>query len=211
MVLFLQYIKYSLKIFGLLVGIISFTGCYRTECPAYPDEYLNWIPYKLGGSAYFTDGKDTFKLYVRETYKSGAYKQHSIWNMEFPCDISAEAYISGESNSSQIMVNSEHHDVPDEPAIFYNYSISVNNNDWSDFNFSVTDYDITTDHGVTPVQLLDNYNNGYKDYSNVLKLEMDTVNWLNPKMIYIIYVAESVGIIQFTETLNHKTWSLFGK
>lgn len=211
MLLFLQYFRCAMKISGFLTCIILIFGCHRAECRGYPEEYLNWIPYKLGEGASFTDGKDTLNLLVYETYKSRAYKQHAVWNMEIPCEINALAYISGDSNSHQIRIESELNDIPDEPDIFYNYAISVNKNDWSAFSFYVNNHDITVGPGRTPAQLLLSYYNRYKEYSNVLKLEMDTVNWLNPKMIYQIYIAESVGIIQFAETKNHKIWSLIGE
>jgi hypothetical protein len=198
-----------MKILVFLTCIILLFGCHRAECPGYSEEYLNWIPYKLSEGASFTDGNDTLNLLVYETYKSGAYKQHSVWNMEIPCEINALAYISGDSNSHQIRIDSE--SIPNEPDIFYNYAISVNKNDWSAFSFYVKSNDIAAGPARTPVPLLLSYCNGYKEYSNVLKLAMDTVNWLNPKMIYQIYIAESVGIIQFTETKNHKIWSLIGK
>lgn len=200
-----------MKIFSLLTIILVISGCHRAQCPGYPDKYLNWIPYKQGDSAFFTDGTDTLKLLVNETYKSGTYKQRIVWNLEFPCQSSASAYISGDSYSHQIRINSEQIVTSEEPEMFYNYAISINSNDWSVFNFYVRNNEIATDFSRIPAQLLLSYNNGYKEYTNVLKLEMDTAGWLNPKMIYKLYIAESVGIIQFTETINHKIWSLSGK
>ena len=130
MTLLRQYCKHILKNISLLTIIFLLSGCHRTVCPGYPEEYLNWMPYKSGDNASFTDGKNTIELFVNETYRSGDYKQHKVWNMEFPCDMDARVILSGASNPNQILINREKRDIPDESGIFYNYALSFFGNDW---------------------------------------------------------------------------------
>jgi hypothetical protein len=56
------------------------------------------------------------------------------------------------------------------------------------------------------VEILSSYDNGYKIFSDVLKIENDTL--FSYKQIYQIYIAKNIGFIQIKDRFNHKTWSL---
>jgi hypothetical protein len=187
--------------------LILVLGCNRIDCPGYENEYLNWIPYEQGDSIYFTDGNDTLKLRVNETYRSKAYKEHS-WIIERSCYIEANASLSGDPDSVSISTSGFYISEENFP-IEYRYNISYNIGSAS-FDFQAWDNRITIDYGIT-VDLLNSFNNGFKNYANVLKLEQDTTYPWGKPVIYQIYFAELVGIIQFKEPGNQRTWSLMEK
>jgi hypothetical protein len=187
--------------------LLLFCGCNRINCPGYENEYLNWIPYEEGDSIYFTDGTDTLKLRVNETYRSDAYKEHS-WIIERSCYIEANASVSGDPDSVSITTSGFYTSDENFPKN-YRYDISYNIGS-AFFDFQTLDNKITIDYGIT-VDLLNSFNNGFKDYTNVLKLEQDTTYPWGKPLIYQIYIVESVGIIQFKEPENQRTWSLMEK
>jgi hypothetical protein len=176
---------------------------------------MNWIPYESGVNVSFTDGTDTLRLSVKEVYRSAPYKSES-WIIERSCYSDAQAFISGDTAYPEINVLSMNISDPSEMAD-YSYSLTgstVKDADgnilisgWSTFSFQLIDNKITIEH-YKPVDLMASYNNGYKEYANVLRLDADTsLNYYKP-WVYRVYIAENVGLIQFTELRSEKTWSL---
>jgi hypothetical protein len=196
-----------MKITGYLAVLILITGCYRNECPGYPDKYLNWIPYKEGDSIFFTDGTYTFKLFVEESYKTSAFKEQT-WIIEKDCFGEARVSVSGDSASPGIREYSIFQGNSDQ---YISYFFDISYNGWTHFVIHVRNNDITAGYGHLPQTLLPSYYNGYKEYSDVLKLDLDTLPPYAVIPVYQVYIAESVGIIQFKERKNHKIWSLIGK
>ena len=179
-------------------------GCReKTDCPPYSEEYLNWMPYQQGERFSFTDGEDTFKLNVDETFRSSAYTITQPMIAKKPCEADAYARISGDSFLPKIEVVGTYRSNIEPGQI--TYVIEFLNSEYSTFIFifeNETFYDISLMD-----TLLKSYDNGYEQYNNVLKLESDTTV-LHHQQIYQVCVAESVGIIQFKDIKNHKTWSL---
>ena len=204
-----------LKLASILAVVTLICSCYSTVCPGYPDEYMNWMPYRSAMNISFTDETETIRLHVGETYRSLPHKTSS-WIIEPFCLIEATANISGDAGSPEIKIHSMYMYDPREEAD-YNYSISGNTirdadgnilySGFASFNFQSRDNEITTDYYIT-ADLLASYYNGHKEYTNVLKLENDTtLNYYKP-WVYQVYIAENVGIIQFTELRSKKVWSL---
>ncbi len=198
-----------------LTWLFTLAGCYRTNCPGYPDEYMKWIPYMSGAGITFTDGTDTMRLYVTEAYRSKPHKE-ATWIIEPFCYVEAYTILSGDTALPEIIVHSLYMNDPNEMAE-YNYTFNGNsirdadNNilyyGYAGFSFQATQNKITVNYHE-PVSLLTSFYNGYKDYANVLKLESDTVlNYYKP-WVYQVWIAESVGIIQFSELKTKKVWSL---
>jgi hypothetical protein len=197
----------TMKKLWFLAVLLSVCGCNRIDCPGYQNEYLNWSQYEQSDSIYFTDGTDTLKLRVNETYRSVAYKEHS-WIIERSCYVEANASVSGDPDSVSITTSSFYTSEENFPIV-YRYIISYNIGS-AFFDFQALDNKVTLDYSI-PVDLLNSFNNGFKDYPNVLKLDQDTTYPWGKPLIYEIYIAESVGIIQFKESGNQRIWSLMGK
>jgi hypothetical protein len=128
--------------------------------------------------------------------------------MERSCYVEANASVSGDPDSVSIKAISNYTSEETFP-IAYRYIISYNIAS-AFFDFQAWDNKVTTDYSIT-VDLLNSFNNGFKDYPNVLKLDQDTTYPWGKPLIYEIYIAESVGIIQFKESGNKRIWSLMEK
>lgn len=207
----------SITRYVLIISVgLNMTGCgEKTNCSAYPEKYMSWIPFQKGAKYSFTDGTTTFQLNVNEVYKTDAYIRKQTWPLDKMCD--AEAYAKMTSNSflSKIeFISSLPEPLPNSSGnmdtTFVYFRIVFLSDEWSEFGFSIRDGQFSnTIFFSTPIPLLSSFNNGYREYSNVLKLEHDTL--IGQAAIYQVYVAESVGIIQFKDRKNHKTWSLTSK
>jgi hypothetical protein len=205
-----------IKATGILTLMLLMTGCgEKTPCSAYPEKYLSWMPFQIGDKYSFTDGTSTFQLNVDEVYKTDAYTQKQKWPMDRMCEAEAYAKMTGIPFLSKIEFKSslpepQSNSRGDIDTSFVYFMIIFLSEEWSEFGFSIRDGQISnTIYFSTPIPLLSSFNNGYKEYSNVLKLEHDTI--ISQTAIYQVYIAESVGIIQFTDRKNHKTWNLIGK
>jgi hypothetical protein len=184
-----------MKILRYIMIILLVAGCGKTHCPGYIEEYNNWIPYKQGDKLSFTDGKDTFNLKVDTAYRSTNYTQSS-WPIDQACQAQADVNISGDTILPKIS-ESCIVEIIGQTEKYYRISFYCHENSF--FSFDIKDLE-------KPTGLLTNYDNGYSEYLNVLKLEIDTLTI--PQQIYLVYFAESIGIVQFLDRFNHKTWSL---
>ena len=54
------------------------------------------------------------------------------------------------------------------------------------------------------------FDNGLKEYVDVVKVAYDTLLY-SETPIYQVFLAKKVGVIQFKDRFDHKTWSLIGK
>jgi hypothetical protein len=188
-----------MKTIGYLALVLLIIGCKKTECPAYPEEFLKWMPYNKGENICFISGIDSLKLNVSETYISGPHISHSQFFKEY-CRIEARVAILNESASQTICQNSIYDDVTGQVT----YDLDLFN--YSSFaSFQIKNGKITTGFGQLPTNLINEYNNGFNNYSNVLILNIDTLNY-NLSSVYQIYIAESIGIIQMNERKTRKKW-----
>jgi hypothetical protein len=85
-----------------LILILTLTGGQSVDCPSFPEEGLDWMPYKQGEDIKFTDGIDTFQLNVYETYRSSAYSNIKVHNERSTCQVNAYAKLSSNSSIATI-------------------------------------------------------------------------------------------------------------
>jgi hypothetical protein len=188
-----------MKTIGYLALVFLIIGCKEYECPAYPEEFLTWMPYNKGENLYFISGIDSLKLKVSETYRSGPHTSQTQFFKEF-CRIEARVAILNESGSQIISQNSFYND----EAGHVTYDLNLFN--FTSFaTFQIKNGIITTGYGQLPTNLLNEYSNGLNNYNNVLILNIDTLNY-NLSSVYQIYIAESIGIIQMNERKTKKKW-----
>jgi hypothetical protein len=172
------------------------------------------MPYKLGDKFSFSDGTSTIQLKVDEAYKSNAHTQRKGWAGYKMCTVEARARMTSNTFLPEIEYRSYFpYPAPnsdgDIDTVCVDYEmLFLSSNEWSGFVF-----EIRAGQVLNKIPLLNSYNNGYKEYFNVMKLEHDTLNIsigsISP--IFQVYIAESVGIIQFKDRKNNKTWSFIGK
>jgi hypothetical protein len=202
-----NFIKLHVRIVNKVVMLpllLLLTGCHeRTECPAFSEEYNVWLPQAKDKGYNFIDGRDTFKLNVIETYRSAGYTLVQPLVAKKPCEIEARVKMAGNSTSPKIEFYCSYYYVGMKPEeVFYNISFLYS--DYSYFGFNLNDGILSTH--LPGTAWIASYYNGYKLYNNILKLDGDTLIH-NPQVIQV-YIAKSVGIIQFKDRFNHKTWSL---
>jgi hypothetical protein len=186
-----------------LIFILILTGCGSVDCPSFPEEGLDWMPYKQGDTISFTDGIDTFQLNVNETYRTSAYSIKKAFSYKETCEVIAYAKLSGNSSLPQFMMSGMSANLPR----FYTISfIGLTN-----LIFGIdSNGRIFSNDGVFLTENLAEYYNGFKEYSNVVEVAYDTIISYETQ-IYQAYVAKNVGVIQFKDRVNHKTWSLIGE
>ncbi len=187
--------------FKYLAFILIITGCSSIDCPSFPEEGLVWMPYKQGENINFTDGRDTFQLNVYETYRSSAYSY--VKGLKSTCVVNAFAKFSSNSSLPQFQMFGFSANLPR----FYTISFT----DRTNLNFGINSYGVISsfDNGYT-CENLTNYYNGFKEYTIIGKVAYDTLIY-SETQIYEVYFAKNVGVIQFKDRFNHKTWSLIGK
>jgi hypothetical protein len=190
----------------LMILMIVLTGCgKKTSCPPISEEYLSWLPYKMNENFHFTDGKDTIELSIIKTSASSEYTiKHSLI-AEKICQ--ADAYAKMTCKSIPLQIEFKAFYLPEIEPLDISYNIWFLTSEYSTFLFYFRNDSL--DLPNAKAMILSSFSNGQKVYSNVLKLENDTT--LVDQHIYQIYIAESVGIIQFTDRQNRKTWRLIGK
>lgn len=179
------------------------TGCIgETDCPAYPEKYLTWFPYHENEKLTFTNGVDTAVFLILETKKSGSFS----FKNNCKCDCAADAYAI----------------TAVDPVL--NLKITASGNYYSDFvsyAYTFTEYgysgiyygaqrddvfDFRNENNKLSVEIIPEFDNGMHQYSKVVKLENDTTD--NRCHVWQIWVADSIGLIQFSDRLENKTWKL---
>lgn len=189
------------KTIGYLIFAFIIIGCANKDCPGYPEELLKWMPYSKGENLIFISGVDSLKLKVSETFRSSPHSAQSIYFNKY-CRIEASITILNDSESqiiSQRSIYSEDTGQATFDLDLFNFT--------SYATFQIKNGVITTGLGQLPATLLNSYNNGFKDYDNVLVIDVDTLNY-RLSSVYQIYIAESIGVIQIKERKNYITWCL---
>jgi hypothetical protein len=192
-------------ILKFLVLIVLLTGCLgETHCPAYKASDLAWMPYKTGQKMLFTDGQDTMHFIIDEDSLSSAYS----FKNNCLCYCEAQAYfcssvdsvhllkIEGYSYSTMFDVNYNYNFIN---CVYYNYELVDRYNDRFCFEYASNSWSVDS----LPI---------YQGYSHVLKMQLDTIDngggvWRKPN-IWEIYIAKSVGLIEFSSLKSKSTWRL---
>lgn len=197
------------KYFGYFSLILLVTGCIgETHCPAFQEKYLNWIPNKMSENLKFTDGSDTINFLIAEAQmsKANSFPDNCL------CECGANAFFRTTTESTNNLTISGEAYGSDSLIYFYYFTTciysGINDSTLQDdgFSFEIKHDKVLISDSIPYVIPIAKFNNGTKNYSNVLKLENDTSD--KKCRIWQVYVADSIGIIQFSDRISMKTWKL---
>jgi hypothetical protein len=187
-----------------MVLLFLAAGCAeRTECPAFSEDYRKWMPYEIGQKCWFTDGTDTIFLVVTEIYRSDEYRIKKPLFGKMPCNAEALVRMTGSQAGPEIEILSDY--FSDTSPLDGNINYSFLYDDESSFMVYFADESVLN-NPWNQTTLMASFNNGFKTYSKVLRMTIDTTSFAN--RINQLYVASSVGIIQFRDWKSRKTWRL---
>jgi hypothetical protein len=191
-----------LKIVYLTIALLISSCTYKVDCPGYPKKYLDWMPYIQGEKISFTDGIDTLQLRVGEIDIRDPYTMKRLkFEKGTECDSYAYCSITGDSLPS-ISINSDGYDFGADFKIDFQFNSGAEVLQFQDNNGE----SFLTYWPYQHNEILNNYDNGCKVFNDVIMIESDTVSI--DIRIYQVFISRKVGIIQFKDRLNHKTWSL---
>jgi hypothetical protein len=160
------------------------------------------MPYEQGDKISFTDGIDTFQLNVYETNRT-SYSYRKAFSSRAICQAEAQAKLSSNSSLPQFNMYGASANLPRAYNIFFNDNIY--------FNFIINTNGIaSTNYDGLVCENLDKFDNGFKEYVDVLKVTYDTLVYTETE-IYQVFLAKKIGVIQFNDRFNHKRWNLIGK
>lgn len=205
--------KYKSK--NVILGILGLTfiflyGCIgETYCPGYSREYLNWIPYVRNNYMKFSNGVDTIRFVIDEASYSDSYS----YKNNCKCDCGADAYFT------TCIANER--DLQIEGHSYYGNSLDIN----YEYNFikhgysgdyyiaeSSDDFYFSKENGTMSDEIISEVTVNNVAYQNVIKLELDTIDdnsalWRKPE-IWRIFIADSVGIIQYEYCKTGEIWRI---
>ncbi len=194
--------------------ILFFSGCFEKEdCPAYPADYLKWMPYRNGQTLSFTDGNNVFQLSVDQSEKSKKHKVYKDLRGLYHCSPHALAEISSPTTYPKISIWSSIGCVDCtttsnlSPVIHFSFTITEKDNDQSHFMLAFKGERLFIDKEIFgdyySAEILSSHYNGHKEYTKVVCIEHDTV--YPPMDIYKLYLAESVGIIEYVRKKSNQS------
>jgi hypothetical protein len=207
------------KIPVLLLVIFLFPGCFeKEECPAYPTEYMKWMPYNMGQTLTFTDGINAFQLKVDQFEVSKKHKVTKGFDGLYNCPVYAQSDISSSVVYPRINLWSswgcEDCTTTANMSSVINFSFAVYDMDDGGYSFGFAfkkdNLFINSDYfgSYYKGEILNKYHNGHIEYRRVICLEYDTL--FMPLDIYKLYVAESVGIIEYVRKKGNQSVYLKG-
>jgi hypothetical protein len=190
------------KIVYLTITLLISSCTYKVDCPGYPKKYLVWMPYMQGEKISFTDGIDTFQLLVEATDIREPYTMKRLkFQKEDECDSYAYCSITGDSLPG-ITYSSNGYDYGADFIIGFQFNSGAEDLQFQDNNGE----SFLTYWPYQHNEILNSYDNGCKVFNDVIMIESDTL--AIDIRIYQVFIAKKVGIIQFKDRINHKTWSL---
>jgi len=212
-----KFLKKSLycvhKTLVLFFVIFLFQGCFeKEECPAYPTEYLKWLPYEKGQTLTFTDGNNAFQLKVDQFEVSKKHKVYKDLSGLYSCTAYAQSDISSSLAYPKINLWSswgcEDCTTTANMSSLIHFSFTVYDMDDGgySFGFAFKNQSLFIDSEYFANykgEILNKHHNGYKEYSRVLCLEYDTT--YHSLDIYKLYVAESVGVIEYVRKKGNQS------
>ena len=175
--------------------VLLFVGCHKvTECPAYPDGHLEWLPYNRGGEATFTSNG------ASQTYKFDdvfATQHYSIGRTEAcNCEAFAHAYSAVDSTGNiQLRCSSE------KQKIRYNFAFEFQHygmlaNYYVPRNIDRFAFSIKNDGTIENATWSDSETIGGHQYNDVIIVEIDTI-FVNTTSIYKLYLAKGFGVVRY--------------
>ena len=178
-----------------LALIVCFFSCNKvTECPSYPYDYLEWLPYNNGAQTTFTS-KGAQQTYVFDDVFQT--KQYTIGNTEAcNCEAFAHANSAVDSTSNiQLRCSSEKQTIRFKFAYeFQHYGMLSNYyvpRSIDRFTFSIKK-DGTVENAIK----CDSVMIGGRRFDNVIIAEIDTL-LINTTSIYKLYLAKGYGVIRY--------------
>lgn len=196
----------------LFAILILFSSCnHPTFCPGFNEMELHWTPYKESQELIFSSGKDTLKLVINKV----ELDKSSNISDKCKCECVPRATITTSTDSIyKLGIEFECYYFPADStkytAIVFHSLEQVNERDTivvagiCELKFEKNRIDSINSSKITP---LENYKIRNKYYSNVFKVDIEGYPNENCR-INQFYLADSVGIIQFTDAKNQKVWSL---
>jgi len=208
------------KILIFFLVIFLLTGCFdKEECPAYPTEYLKWMPYKKGQTLTFTDENNVFQLKVDQFEVSKKLRVYKDLSGLYHCTPYAQSDISSSGMYPKINLWSSWGCVDCTTTanmssiIHFNFTVWEIDDGGYSFGFAFEKDNLFIDNVYYPswshtkYEILNKHHNGFKEYSRVICVEIDTLIPVDHMSsdIYKLYVAESVGIIEYVRKKGNQS------
>ncbi len=184
----------------ILIIIVSFSCTKQKECPAFNDDDLRYIPYKIGDTLNFINQQgELFAFFIEKFKKSEAYnfKCKDIYGICSCINYVDIISTDTENSSSYSFLKLEQSDASDMQ--YFKYHIL-------DFYF---EFDFRNElpyiHDFDNFELIDSVKIFDTFYTEVV-----VVSNLNNSVSKIskVYFNKTVGILRFSEKLSGKEWSL---
>lgn len=196
-----------MKIKGLLsiaIAVVFFSCNKVTECPSYPYDYLEWLPYDNGGQATFKSGSASQTYVFNDVFQT---KQYTIGRNEAcNCEAFAHAYSAVDSTGNiQLRCSSE------KQTIRYNFAFEFQHygthaNYYVPRNIDRFTFSIKNDGTIENATRHDSVMIGNQRYDNVLVIEIDTI-FVSETQIYKLYLAKGYGVVRY-DYRSHESFVL---
>lgn len=176
-----------LKAGNLMLAILTATifllfACKKTECDAFPGQYLEYIPYTTGNTMKFTnENRDTLSMRINNNYLSDAYSFD--WNCDCAC--SANAGFETEFDSRYSLA------IKGDMLLDDLYSLNLS------YSFQ-TNYDYSDDFSINKGKV--------SNLSDTIVIENQQFNRVGK-----VKIIREKGIVEFSDSKYNCIWVLSDK
>ncbi len=181
-------------ILNIIIVILLLNSC-KQSCPAFSEQYLEWMPYENNKTIKFKNKTDTIIFEIENFYKS---KEQKISNWKFAVSCSPSAnFITNIADQLNVSISGLAQILENSNDVDYSYSFNCSASCSDVFYFEVKNDTLGgfgKMHDTTIV--IDNIN-----FTDAFYLRNET----NSK-IKEIYIGKGYGIIKFVET-NGTEWT----
>jgi hypothetical protein len=117
-------LRSAVKTITCIIMILIVFSCYgRIDCPAYPEKYLNWLPYEEDETYFFTNGTDTINFNVNKVDITHVYRMVKYPKSKCDCNANIETETSTVGGYPKFTFSSMYGESLNEKVISYCYSI----------------------------------------------------------------------------------------
>lgn len=178
-----------------LVFAVCFFSCNKvTDCPPYPYNYLEWLPYDNGGHVTFRSEKASQTYMFDDVFQT---KQYTIGRNE-ACNCEAFAHANSSIDSTgniQLRCTSEKQTIRFNFAFeFQHYGMLANY--YVPRNIDRFAFSIKNDGTIENATLRDSVMIGGRRFDNVIIVEIDTI-FVSTAQIYKLYLAKEHGVVRY--------------